>query len=144
MGSGWDLATINDDGENEWLLDTFRNDIYVAAFIGLYQESGAVETDQGWKWASGQTDLYRNWNAGEPNDEGGAEHYGAMYFTPVEGGSQTWAGFWNDIGSKYKSDDMYRWGIAERSPISTPDGGMTLGLLGLGLAGLGLLRRKLP
>jgi hypothetical protein len=145
LGAGWNLVTINDAQENAWLLQTFMPYVNIAAFIGLYQAPEAGEPDQGWGWISGETASFRNWNdptgSGiEPNNEGGNESWGAMYFYGV---NTDWMGKWNDVPDKSKSDSAYSYGIAEYSPTAVPDGGLTLGLLGLAVAGLGILRRKM-
>jgi hypothetical protein len=144
LGAGWDLVTIDDAEENAWLVTTFGPSIDTAAFIGLCQQSGADATDADWYWASGGMATYRNWKSGEPNDdptgtkndylEDGEELFSAMYSAN---------GLWNDVGVKSKNNNMYKFGIAERVLQEVPDGGTTMGLLGLGLAGLGLLRRKI-
>ena len=65
---GGHLATIEDEAENTWLANTFRNEIY-NAYIGLNDE--AVEGE--WRWSSGINTSFFNWNSNEPNNPGDTE-----------------------------------------------------------------------
>jgi len=82
---GGHLATIRSADENAWVYSTFQP--YFGTedfFIGL--------TDRGhegsFTWVSGETNRYRNWAAGEPNNAGGNEDRVAM---KAENGR------WNDV-----------------------------------------------
>ncbi|NER25463.1 MAG: hypothetical protein F6J96_33175, partial [Symploca sp. SIO1C2] len=58
---GGNLVTINDAGENDWLVGNFGNRL---RWIGLSDQ--ASEGD--FQWVSGDTSTYRNWSPGEPNN----------------------------------------------------------------------------
>lgn len=82
---GGHLATIRSEDENAWVYSTFQP--YFGTedfFIGL--------TDRGhegsFTWVSGETNRYRNWAAGEPNNAGGNEDRVAM---------RAENGRWNDV-----------------------------------------------
>ena len=70
------LATVTNAGEND-----FVNSLYapsVAPWLGGYQNRSALnysEPNGAWRWVTGETWSYTNWNAGQPDDAGNAEHY---------------------------------------------------------------------
>jgi Lectin C-type domain len=86
---GGHLVTINDAAENMWLTSTFAG--YGPFFIGFTD----MQTEGSFVWISGETDTYRNWGTGEPNDQFGAEDFGLLYPNPdvLQPGP---GGFWND------------------------------------------------
>jgi hypothetical protein len=83
---GGDLVTINDAEENAWVKATF------GAFDGgthdLWIGLNDVAQEGLFRWASGDPSTYTNWQLNEPNNAGGAEHYGQ-----ISGAS----GKWNDL-----------------------------------------------
>ncbi len=86
---GGHLATIRDQAEQDWISTTFEPyQSSGAVWIGLVQDPGAPEPDQGWAWASGEPLAFTNWNLNEPNDALGHEDVGAQTFPPYGG--------WND------------------------------------------------
>ncbi|WP_413351587.1 lectin-like protein [Prochlorococcus sp. MIT 1227] len=82
---GGNLVTINDEAENEWLLNAFKGEPSNSLHIGLKENSN----DDDHEWASGDTSLYRNWEAGEPNglNDGNADQTAEFYLN---------SGRWND------------------------------------------------
>ena len=60
--------------------------------FGLYQDlndKNYVEPAGGWKWVDGGALTYGSWNAGEPNDSAGVEHFGQFF-------AYYFGEFWND------------------------------------------------
>ncbi|GCL41010.1 beta strand repeat-containing protein [Dolichospermum planctonicum] len=80
---GGNLVTINDQGEQDWLVTTFGGE---QLWIGLTDEV----TEGEFKWVSGETSTYTNWYPDEPNNSGNEDYVGMNF-----GG----AGTWNDYGS---------------------------------------------
>ena len=81
--NGGHLVTIDAAAEQQWIQSKFTAQ---AMWIGLYRDAGS-DISTGWKWSSGSTSSYRNWNPGEPNNSGGTELSGQLL--------STW--LWNDL-----------------------------------------------
>jgi hypothetical protein len=126
LGSDWYLATITSQLEQDWINSTFG--VGGEYWLGGYQNP-LTETRPafGWTWVTGEPWAYTNWpsNGSEPNDYlfPGSDQYLALKI-----------GVWNDEGEPQFIDGY----IAERS-VPEPS---TLFLLGAGLAGVGLMRRR--
>lgn len=136
LWTGWKsyLATVT--SAEEWaFLDTVVNPGHETAWLG----ASDAEEEGVWRWVTGPeagtvfwtgdwtgtASGYANWNSGEPNNVG----------DEGENALHGWYGAgWNDIPATY----TYAY-IVEYSPIPLP---ATLPLLGAGLAGLGVLRRR--
>ncbi|HEY6559532.1 MAG TPA: lectin-like protein [Polyangiaceae bacterium] len=58
-GLGWDLVSINDDDENEFV----RTQTNATTWIGFSD----VQTEGTWKWSSGASVTYTNWNRNPDN-----------------------------------------------------------------------------
>lgn len=89
------LVTIDDAGENSWIMSTIYPKAGGNMWIGATdkfvegQWIWIATGEQFWQGAANGTPVggrYANWNSGEPNDAGGAEDYGEI----------TGGGGWND------------------------------------------------
>ena len=81
---GGHLVAIRNTNENAWILATFL------PYIGTHNLSiGLTDREQegSFTWVSGETNKFRNWAAGEPNNTSGGEDYAEM----KQGGK------WNDV-----------------------------------------------
>jgi len=94
---GGNLATINDQAENDWLMSQFGAHEY---WIGLYQTDTQAEPDGHWAWVGGEPATFVNWGGGEPNNQEGAENFGHAWDN----------GTWNDLENGY-----VLYGIVEKS-----------------------------
>jgi len=79
------LASITSKKENSVLYNFVSELGYSDVCFGLSDEV----IDYFWKWESGEAYKYNRWHYGEPNHEGGYEHYG-MYYHKFPDGT------WND------------------------------------------------
>jgi len=73
------LATITDAEEDEFLYSYITNYGYDSAMFGLTNQ---YDSDV-WRWGTGEDFIYKNWCSGEPNNQGGYEHYG-MYYKKIQ------------------------------------------------------------
>ncbi len=119
--AGGHLVAIGSAAENDWILTTFGiSDMGLA--IGLAQQPGSLEPDQGWGWANGEPVAYTNWRVCCPQEPNNLFHAG---LPPEDVAYMHWpnhpnAGTWYDAPS---SDSQ---GVIER--ITDPNN--TVGVLG--------------
>jgi hypothetical protein len=131
MGMPGYLATITSAAENAFASVT-------VAQGGLAWIGGTDEAVEGtWRWIdgpeAGQLLTYFNWNAGEPNNCCGGENYLQTNWAAVAG--------WNDHGGPGNAGQRNGYLIEYSPQQAVPEPGI-LSLLGFGLAGLGLFRRR--
>lgn len=69
---GGRLATVESEEENRFLAQTIN--MNEGVFIGLSD----AQVEGNFQWTDGMTSNYTNWDAGEPNNLGGAENYVAI------------------------------------------------------------------
>ena len=79
VSMGGHLVTVTSSGENSFLFG-----LWPSGWIGLTDEV----TEGTWKWVTGETFSYTNWNSGEPNNSGNED-----YIQFVSGGR------WNDLNN---------------------------------------------
>ena len=79
IAMGGHLVTVTSSGENSFLFN-----LWPSGWIGLTDEV----TEGTWKWVTGETFSYTNWNSGEPNNSGNED-----YIQFVSGGR------WNDLNN---------------------------------------------
>lgn len=105
---GGHLATITSAEEDAFLYSYMRQKGCDSAMFGLTDQ----DADDDWKWVTGEEFSYYNWHTGEPNHQGGYEHYG-MYYREMTDGT------WND-GDGRDGPFLCEWEDASaRRPIPT-------------------------
>lgn len=92
------LATITSKEEDDFLYSYITDMGYDSVLFGLSN----TDQDNVWTWVTGEPFSYENWASGEPNHQGGYEHYG-MYYEKNKDGT------WND-GSGKTCPFLCEWG----------------------------------
>jgi hypothetical protein len=135
LGADWHLATVTTAAEQQFIVSTFLtpnpalNGNPSIAHFWLGASDALSEGD--WKWVTGESWSYNNWNTGEPNNSGN-EDYLAM---DARGG---WK--WNDAPSNLGGGYVAGY-IVERNAVPEP---ASLVLVGTALLAAGALRRRKP
>ena len=70
---GGNLATINDAGEDEWVVNTFRD--FGGTTRNLWIGLNDVQVENTFVWSSGEPVAYTNWSPTEPNNANGVEDW---------------------------------------------------------------------
>lgn len=110
MEQGGYLATITSAEEDAFLYAYIVDEGYRSVMFGLSDQ----ERTNDWRWVTGELLSYQNWQVGEPNHQGGYEHYGMYYEKNTDGK-------WND-GSGEGGIFICEWGeyiVDEREQINT-------------------------
>lgn len=128
---GGHLATVEDQGENDWLFDTFGSYGGVNRNLWIGLNDAALEGT--FVWSSGSTSDFRNWNPGQPdnypNSPAGEDY--VELFAPVTGYTP---GRWNDApddANPYFSGPIYGVAEVEAVPEPAPFAALALGALAL-------------
>jgi len=85
LGLPGHLATLANAAEDQFVYFTLAGGPLGNAWLGGYQDLNAPSYSEplgGWTWVTGEAFIYTNWTTGEPNDNGGQEHY--LGYWPAE------------------------------------------------------------
>jgi len=108
---GGHLATIRNEGENQWVFSTFGS-YGGALWIGLTDRQKVLQ----FTWTSGEPVSYTNWGGGQPDNCNGVEFYAHM----LPRGHYA-AGKWNDYenAETVLAAQFPLYGVAEILPASS-------------------------
>lgn len=109
------LVAVDSAEENQWLVDNAIDNIWIG-----YND---IETEGTFKWINGSSsNVYNNWNTGEPNNASGNEHY-----TELLSGAA--AGKWNDLPNTVAKQFVVEY-TTNGTTISSYSGGFNISCFG--------------
>ena len=85
---GGHLVTFASEDEFNAVREMLAKQSYPLAWIGAESNSG------NWSWVTKEPFTYTKWNAGQPDNAGGIEHYATTWGSEAQ---------WNDISERYSS-----------------------------------------
>jgi hypothetical protein len=95
--AGGYLATITSKAENDFVFGLVNNAAYwhgdSGPWLGGYQSPTTLQPNANWRWITGETWSYTNWQPGQPNDSGGKAE------DKLQFGFGALLSVWNDIMS---------------------------------------------
>ena len=104
------LATITSQEEQDFIEANVLADLPPCdTWLGGFQPDGMKTPDAGWEWITGEAWIYKNWDAGEPNDApGGGEdnQENCLNLIPIPGVE---FGKWNDLGCHFPVCYIVEW-----------------------------------
>jgi hypothetical protein len=95
--AGGHLATITSAAENNFVFSLVNQprfwNGYSGPWLGGYQDPATQQPTGNWRWVTGESWTYTNWQAGQPNDSGGKAE------DKLQFGFASLVSVWNDIMS---------------------------------------------
>jgi len=79
LEQGGYLVIIDNDEENGFIHDTYRETLDVNVTDILWIGLTDVAEEGIFRWVNGEIPLYTNWSEGEPNNDYGIQNYGHMF-----------------------------------------------------------------
>ena len=129
LGESWNLASVTSQEEQDFIVSllpeaSFYREHY---WLGGYQPVAVGS----WEWTNGSPFVYTDWWSNEPNDFSGV----GLDWVALDWRSNAW--HWNDLSNHASNGPLISGYV-----VSTVPEPSTALLLGVGLAGLGMRRRR--